>query len=105
MIGPSPQHDAVQSRREMRAHLAHLRHAAIENDGQIAMVALQAVHIVVLQRWNFPILLGGQPREDRGARVHDERRDARARHHGGEVREKFVVVARIDTDAALHRDG
>jgi len=37
--------------------------------------------------------------------VHDERRYARARHHGGEVREELVVIARIDTDAALHRHG
>ena len=69
------------------------------------MLALQPVHVVVLQRRNFPILLGGQPAEDRGARVHDERVDARARHRVDEVGEKFVVVALIDADAAFDRDG
>jgi len=37
VIGPSTQHHAVQSRREMRAHHAHLADASIENNGQIGM--------------------------------------------------------------------
>ena len=75
---------------------------AVQYHGQVRPIALQPVHVGVVQRRYLPILLRRQAAQDRGARMHHEGVDACIDHRGREFGEEGIVVACIDADAALH---
>ena len=62
------------------------------------------MHIVILQRRNLPIFLGGQATQDRGPRMHDQCIDAHRRDRVDEGGKELIIVAVIDADTAFHGD-
>ncbi len=76
----------------------------LSTTGRVGRLALQAVHVVVLERRNFAVFLRRQSAEHGGAGMDDERIHPRALHRVDEGAEKLIVVALVDADAALDGD-
>ena len=101
VIRRAAQHHAVKPSRESGGDGAAIRHAAVEHNGQPRPLALQSVHIAVLERRNFAVFFRGQSAEYGGARVHNERIHPGGGDRVDKAREKFIIVSIVDADAAF----
>src|SRR5580704_18316443 len=104
MIGSPPDHHAVDARSDVRADSGTVAQPAIQYYRQLGPIAFQAMHQLMFERRNLPILLGRQAAENRDARMHDQRIDVRRADRVRERAEEIIVVVLINADSALDRD-
>jgi hypothetical protein len=105
LIRRAPQHHTVDVLQMLSACFQRLD-AAIEHDGEFGPRGLEPVDARIIERRNLAVFLRREPVQPGLARVHDERRHARACHRFDEAREIRFAVLVVDADPALdcHRD-
>src|SRR6185312_2674738 len=104
LIGGTAHHDAVK-RATFGLRLLEAGNAAIEDDLEIGMRGLEAMHQRVIERRHLAVLLRRQTLQPGLARVHDERIGARRLHASGEAEQGLGGVLIVDADAAFDGDG
>ena len=102
VVGLAAEHHAIHLL-QVRGDLLVAGHAAIEHDGQLRKLLLEAVDHLVAQRRDLAVLLRAQALEPGVARVHDEHAAAGLGHGADEVAHEGVALFAVDADAVLHR--
>jgi hypothetical protein len=78
--------------------------ASVGHDSKRGEIALEPVHVVVLERRHLAVLLGRESLEHGVAGVRDERAGARLRDRPDEVANEAVFLDLVDADAVLDGD-
>ena len=97
-------HHAVQVVELLQHHLIGLD-TAVDGNGELRKLGLEAVHHLVAQGRDVAVFLRAQALQPRVARMHDEHGAARLGHGADEVAHKAVVLHLVDADAVLDGDG
>ena len=79
--------------------------AAIEDDGEVRVLALDAIDQLVIQRRHFAVFLGRQAIQPGLAGMNDEAADAASGGGADQFAQRRIRLLVIDAEAALHRDG
>jgi hypothetical protein len=103
VVGLAPEHHAVD-RGALQPGLLGRGDAAIDDHLERREVRLEAVHQLVAQGRDLPVLLGAEPGEPGLARMHDHGPAAPRCDAFDEGREKAIVVALVDADPGLDGD-
>src|ERR1041384_4000616 len=103
LVGRRPaEHDAVDPR-ELARDLRARGDTAVDDDFELGKIALQLMHVVILERRHLAVLLGRETPQHGIARMHDERAATGLRHGADEVAHEAIVAHLVDADAVLHR--
>ena len=88
---------------EMRASLREAPDAAVENDGEVRVVALQPIDALVVERRDVAVFPRRKTLQPRLAGMHDDGRAARIGDRRDEPVERLLLILIVDADAALDR--
>ena len=102
VVGGAAEHDAVD-KAEMGLDLVEGQNSSVDDDGQFRPRGLQPVDPAVVERRDFPVLLGRQALEPGLAGMDNEGCAAGFRHQADEIVEGGLAVLVVDADAALDR--